>query len=97
MAGRVLILGRVATANVAAAQAQAKMHPAVAHLQAFFTPASMRFYLMDLIEMCALCQCLPTFLSFLTERYAASDTSGSQLPLSTFFLENDMSNVFTIT
>jgi len=54
MRGRVLILGRVATANVPAAQAQAKVHPSVAHLQAFFTPASVRLYLMHLIELRAL-------------------------------------------
>ncbi len=68
MPGRVLVLGRVATANVPAAQAQAKVHPSVAHLQAFFTPASVRLYLTHLIEMSAVCQCLPTFLSYFAER-----------------------------
>jgi hypothetical protein len=50
----VLVLGGVATANVPAAQAQAKVHPPVAHLQTLFTTSGMRFDVLHLVEMCAL-------------------------------------------
>ncbi len=47
----VFILGRIATTNVPAAQAQAKVHPPIAHLQTLFTAAGMRFHILNLIEM----------------------------------------------
>jgi hypothetical protein len=50
----VFVFGRIATPNVPATQAQAKMDPPVAHLQAFFTTLGMRFDRFDLIEMSAL-------------------------------------------
>ena len=45
------ILGRIATTNVPAAQAQAKVHPLIAHLQTFLTAMGMRFDVLYLIEM----------------------------------------------
>jgi hypothetical protein len=50
----VLVLGGIAAANMSATQAQPKMNPLVAHLQAFFTTLRMRFDGLDLIEMSAL-------------------------------------------
>jgi hypothetical protein len=47
----VFVLGRIATTDVAAAQAQTKMHPRIAHLQTFFTTLRMRFDILNLIEM----------------------------------------------
>ena len=52
--GSVLIFRRIATSNVPAAQAQAKVHPPVAHLQTLFTTPGMRFDVLDLIEMSTL-------------------------------------------
>jgi hypothetical protein len=49
----VLVLGRIAAANMSATQAQAQMDPPVTHLQAFFTTLGMRFDVFDLIEMSA--------------------------------------------
>jgi len=51
MFGRVLVLRRIAAADVAAFQAQAQVDPTVARLQAFLAAASMRRDLPDLIEM----------------------------------------------
>jgi hypothetical protein len=48
------ILGRIATTDVPATQAQTKMHPLIAHLQAFFATTGMRFDVLYLIEMRAL-------------------------------------------
>jgi hypothetical protein len=53
MLGRVLILRRIAAPDVAANEAQAQMHPSVAHLQAFLATARVRVHVVDLIEMCA--------------------------------------------
>jgi hypothetical protein len=47
----VFIFGRIATTDVPTTQAQAKVHPLIAHLQAFFTTAGIRFDVLDLIEM----------------------------------------------
>jgi len=51
----VLIFGRIATTNMPAAQAQAQVHPPIAHLQTLFTAPGMRFHILDLIEMRAFC------------------------------------------
>jgi len=51
----VLIFGRIATTNMPAAQAQAQVHPPIAHLQTIFTAPGMRFHILDLIEMRAFC------------------------------------------
>jgi hypothetical protein len=55
--GSMLIFGRIATADVPATQAQAKVHPPVAHLQTLFTTSGMRFDVLDLIEMRTLSHC----------------------------------------
>jgi hypothetical protein len=47
----VFVLGRIATPDVPATQAQAKMHPLIAHLETFFTSTGMGFDVLDLIEM----------------------------------------------
>ncbi len=47
----VLVLGGVAAADMAAAQTQAEMHPAVAHLQTFFAALGFWLYALDHIEM----------------------------------------------
>ncbi len=54
MFGSVLILGRIATANVAADPAMAKVNPAVSHLEAFLTPSSVGFLIGDLVQVSAL-------------------------------------------
>jgi len=51
MLGGVFVLGRIAAADVAAAQTQAQVHPAIPHFQAFFASLRLWFYLLDLIEM----------------------------------------------
>ncbi len=54
MLGGVLVLGRVAAANVSATQAEAQMHPSVPHFYAFFADMRAGFGDLDLIEMGAL-------------------------------------------
>lgn len=49
--GRVLILGRVTTADVAALHAQPKVDPAIAQLQAFFAAMGMRCDGLDVAEV----------------------------------------------
>jgi hypothetical protein len=53
--GGMFVLGGVATSYVTATQTQTKMHPAVTHLQAFFTTSCMRLDVFNLIEMGTLC------------------------------------------
>jgi hypothetical protein len=48
---RMLVLGRIAAADVAAAQAQAQVNPFIAHLQALFTAIGLRFHFVNLIEV----------------------------------------------
>jgi hypothetical protein len=43
-----LVLGRVATADMAADHAKAEMHPDISHLQTFFASPRMRFDVFDL-------------------------------------------------
>ena len=52
--GSVFIFRRIATTDVPTAQAEAKVHPPVAHLQTLFTTSRMRFDVLDLIEMSTL-------------------------------------------
>jgi hypothetical protein len=47
----VFVLGRVTTSDMTAAQAQAQMHPAIAHLQALFAAPGLWFHVLDLIEV----------------------------------------------
>ena len=47
----VFVLGRVTTSDMTAAQAQAQMHPAIAHLQTLFAAPGLRLHVLDLIEM----------------------------------------------
>jgi hypothetical protein len=47
----VFVFGRVAATDVAAAQAEAQVYPAVAHLQTFFATLGLGLYVLDLIEM----------------------------------------------
>ena len=46
-----LIFRRIATTDVPAAQAQAKVYPPITRLQTLFTTSGMRFDVLDLIEM----------------------------------------------
>jgi hypothetical protein len=47
--GGVFVLGRIAAANVSAAQAQAQVDPFIAHLQAFFAAIRMWFDVTNLV------------------------------------------------
>jgi hypothetical protein len=47
----VFVLGGIAAAHVPAAQTQPKVHPTVAHLQAFFAAFGSWLHALDLIEM----------------------------------------------
>src|SRR5262249_31714157 len=49
MLGRVLVLRRIATANVAAREAHAQMHPRIARLEALFAAAGVRLDVVDLV------------------------------------------------
>ena len=49
--GRVLVFGRVAAADVSAAQAQSEMNPGVADLEAVFASLRTGYDVMDLVEM----------------------------------------------
>jgi hypothetical protein len=51
--GRMLVFRRVATAYVAAREAQAQVNPSVAHLHAFFADMFAGCLDFDLIEVCA--------------------------------------------
>jgi hypothetical protein len=53
MLGGVLVLRRIAAPDVAANEAQAQMHPGVAHLQALLATVGVRLHVFDLVEMCA--------------------------------------------
>jgi hypothetical protein len=53
MFGRMLVLGRVAAADVPADHTQPKMHPSVPHLQALFAALGVRLDILDLIQMTA--------------------------------------------
>src|SRR5689334_12239440 len=48
---RVLVLGRIAAADVSAAQAQAQVDPSIAHLQALFAAIGVGLYLVNLIQV----------------------------------------------
>ncbi len=52
---RVLVLGGVTAADVAAGEAESQMNPAVAHLETLFATAGGRLYLPDLVEVRASC------------------------------------------
>jgi hypothetical protein len=52
--GSVLVLGIVATADVAAGAAQAQVHPRIAHLQALLAAIAARPVRLDAIEMAAI-------------------------------------------
>jgi hypothetical protein len=49
--GSVPVLRRIAAAYVPADHAKAKVNPLIAHFQAFFAALSVRFNVLDLIEM----------------------------------------------
>src|SRR5215469_394916 len=51
MLGGVLVLRRIAAADVPADAAQSQMHPAIAHLQALLATASVRLYIANLLDM----------------------------------------------
>jgi hypothetical protein len=51
--GRMLVLGRIAAAHLAAGQAQAQMNPGVANLEALLASAFIGVFDFDLIEMFA--------------------------------------------
>src|SRR5881396_943265 len=57
----VFIFGRIATTDVPAAQAQAKVHPPIPHFQTLFTTSGARFDILDLIEMGAVSHGFPPF------------------------------------
>jgi hypothetical protein len=54
MLRRVLVLGGIATAHVAATQAKAKVHPCVAGLQALFASLGVGLDVFDLVEVLTL-------------------------------------------
>src|SRR5437773_1873371 len=51
VAGRMLVRGRVAAANVPAGQAQSQMHPKASDSQTIFTAVGARGYWFDLIKV----------------------------------------------
>jgi len=55
----VLVFGRIATTDVPAAQAQAKVNPPIAHLQTLFTTLAVRFDVPDLVQVSTLSHRLP--------------------------------------
>ncbi len=57
---RVLVLGRIAAADVATFHAQPEMYPGVAHLQALFAAFGMRRYLVNMAKVRAIAHDLPT-------------------------------------
>jgi hypothetical protein len=59
---------------MAATQAEAKVHPAITHFKAFFTTLSVRFHIVNLVEMCTLSQCLsPLRCSTKTSYWSCSE------------------------
>ena len=44
-----LVLRRLTASDMAANHAESKMHPSIAHLQAFLTTIRVRLYILDLI------------------------------------------------
>jgi hypothetical protein len=48
---RMLVLGRIAAADVAAIQAEAQMDPSIARLQALFAAVGVGFYFVNLIQV----------------------------------------------
>ncbi len=50
----VFVLGGVAATDMSTAQAQAQMHPTIAHLQTLFAAPGLWLNALDLIEMCAI-------------------------------------------
>src|SRR5579863_8096822 len=48
---RVLVLGRIAAADVAATKAQAQMDPSIAHFQALFAAVRVGLYFVNLIQV----------------------------------------------
>ena len=55
----VFIFGRIATTDMPAAQAQAKVHPPIPHFQTLFTTSGARFHILDLIEVDTVTHGLP--------------------------------------
>jgi hypothetical protein len=53
MFGGVLVLGRVAAAHMSADEAQAQMHPGVAHFDALFAHVRIRLFDLDLVQVSA--------------------------------------------
>ena len=53
MLGGMFILGRIAAADLAANHAEPQVDPVVANFQTLFTPARVRFYILNLIHVCA--------------------------------------------
>jgi hypothetical protein len=51
MFGGVLILGRIATTDVAATKTQAQVNPFIAHLQALFAAIGVGLYFVNLIQV----------------------------------------------
>src|SRR5438445_7018200 len=51
--GRMLVLGRVTATYVPADHAKAQMHPAVTHLETFFTAGGVGFHRLDLLHVLA--------------------------------------------
>jgi len=49
--GRMLVLGAIAAAHMSADQAQAQMHPAIAHPQTLFAPVGAGGHFADLIQV----------------------------------------------
>lgn len=48
---RMFVFARITTADMAAGATQAQVHPGVAHLQTFFTPARVRRHVAYLVQM----------------------------------------------
>jgi hypothetical protein len=53
MFGGVLVLGGIATADMAAFEAEAQVHPCIANAQAILAPIGGGLYVSDLVEMAA--------------------------------------------
>jgi hypothetical protein len=51
--GRMLVLGRIATADVTTVKTETKMNPSVAHLQALFAPFGVRFDWLEVLHVLA--------------------------------------------
>src|SRR5579859_6241209 len=70
MFGCMLILRRVAAANMTADQAQPQVDPGIATLQTLLTTLCTWRHLVNLIKMCTLCHALPRSLSLYITRAA---------------------------